>query len=313
MEPSLPELDLAQFRELNRVRVKNLYTTMRALYDAVAGPGKFLIAATRLGGLHGYGPVSAAAPLGGSVTGFTKAYRIEQRMREAGAPLVKAVDFEVSRKTAEPADLLLAETLADPGVVEAGYCDGLRYGVTLTEQPARDGEPGMTLDERTVFVITGAAGGITSALVADLAVASRGTFYLLDLVDAPAADDPYVQSLRAGEDALKQKLIHEARAAGERPTPAAINRRIMEIERREAALRAVEAVTAAAEPRSIAASICSTGTPCPPWSTRFGSVTAASTCCCTPAGCLSTARCPKRSRRSSTWSLTSRPTAFSTC
>ncbi len=245
VEPSLPELDLAQFRELNRVRVKNLYTTMRALYDAVAGPGKFLIAATRLGGLHGYGPVSAAAPLGGSVTGFTKAYRIEQRMREAGAPLVKAVDFEVSRKTAEPADLLLAETLADPGVVEAGYCDGLRYGVTLTEQPARDGEPGMTLDERTVFVITGAAGGITSAIVADLAVASRGTFYLLDLVDAPAADDPYVQSLRAGEDALKQKLIHEARAAGERPTPAAINRRIMEIERREAALRAVEAVTAA--------------------------------------------------------------------
>ncbi len=172
------------------MRVKNLYTTMRALYDAVAGPGKFLIAATRLGGLHGYGPVSAAAPLGGSVTGFTKAYRIEQRMREAGAPLVKAVDFEVSRKTAEPADLLLAETLADPGVVEAGYCDGLRYGVTLTEQPARDGEPGMTLDERTVFVITGAAGGITSAIVADLAVASRGTFYLLDLVDAPAADDP---------------------------------------------------------------------------------------------------------------------------
>ncbi len=37
-----------------------------------------------------------------------QAYRIEQRMREAGAPLVKAVDFEVSRKTAEPADLLLA-------------------------------------------------------------------------------------------------------------------------------------------------------------------------------------------------------------
>ena len=245
VEPSLPQLDLDEFRELNRVRVKNLYTTMRALYDAVAGPGKFLISATRLGGLHGYGPVPAAAPLGGAVTGFTKAYHIEQRMRNAGAPLVKAVDFEVSRKTAEPTELLLAETLFDPGVVESGYYDGLRYSVTLAERPARDGGPGMTLDDQTVFIVTGAAGGITSAIVADLAVASRGTFYLLDLVEVPATDDPYVQSLRAGQETLKQKLIDEARAAGERATPAAVNRRIMEIERCESALRAVEAVTAA--------------------------------------------------------------------
>ena len=33
---------------------------------------------------------------------------------------VKAVDFEASRKTAELADQLIAETLFDPGVVEVG-------------------------------------------------------------------------------------------------------------------------------------------------------------------------------------------------
>ena len=39
-------------------------------------------------------------------------------------------------------------------------------------------------------MVTGAAGGITSAIVADLAGASGGTFYLLDLVAEPAARRP---------------------------------------------------------------------------------------------------------------------------
>ncbi len=43
--------------------------------------GRFLVSATRLGGLHGYGDAGATAPLGGAVTGFTKAYNVEQGMR----------------------------------------------------------------------------------------------------------------------------------------------------------------------------------------------------------------------------------------
>ncbi len=45
--------------------------------------------------------------------------------------------------------------------------------------------PGLTLNEDSVFVITGAAGSIVSAITADLATASGGTFYLLDLVPEP--------------------------------------------------------------------------------------------------------------------------------
>ncbi len=74
-------------------------------------------------------------------------------------------------------------------------------------------------------------------------------------------------------------------------------------------MRAVEAVTAAAEPRSIAASICSTRTPCPPWSTRVRQRHSRIDVLLHAGGLLTAARCPKRSRRSSTWSLTSRPTA----
>ena len=75
VEPAIEEMTLDEWRELNRVRVKNLYTAARALYDSVAGPNAFLISATRFGGLHGYGSEGATAPLGGAVAGFSKAYQ----------------------------------------------------------------------------------------------------------------------------------------------------------------------------------------------------------------------------------------------
>ena len=138
--------------------------------------GTFLVSATRLGGLHGYDEAGAFAPLGGGVTGFTKAYK-----REKSDALVKAVDFEPSRKTTALAEILIEETLLDPGAVEIGYHDGQRWTIGLKEKPCSEGAAGMTLGKDTVFLITGAAGSIVSAITADLAAASGGTFHLLDL------------------------------------------------------------------------------------------------------------------------------------
>jgi len=239
-EPGLEEMDLAAWREANRVRVKNLYATMRALFQAVSGPANFLVAGVRLGGLHGYGPEGALAPLGGGVVGFSKAFK-----REREQALVKAVDFDASRKTAEPAEALIAETLFDPGVIEVGYRDGVRYSPTLQVLPARDGSAGLTLGKETVFVVTGAAGGITSAITTDLAVASEGIFYLLDVVPPPQRDDEDIRLFRSDKEALKKALIERARAAGKKPTPVEIDKQIITIERNEAALRAIETVEAA--------------------------------------------------------------------
>ncbi len=107
--------------------------------------------------------------------GFTKTYK-----RERLDALVKAVDFEPERKPSELAEILIEETLRDPGAVEIGYKDGQRWTVGLQEQPVADGQSGLKLDTNTVFLITGAAGSIVSAITADLAAASGGTFYLLD-------------------------------------------------------------------------------------------------------------------------------------
>jgi NAD(P)-dependent dehydrogenase (short-subunit alcohol dehydrogenase family) len=240
VEPAIEEMTLETWHEANRIRVKNLYVAMRTLYEAVSRPGTFLVSATRLGGLHGYGPDGATAPLGGAVAGFTKAYK-----RERGDVLVKVVDFESGRKTAAPADALLAETLSDSGIVEVGYYQDSRYTVMLIEEPAADGQPSLMLSRDSVFLVTGAAGGITSAIIGDLAAASGGTFYLLDLVPEPARDDERIALFRQGKDTLKAHLIAAAKAADEKVTPVQIDKQIIAVEREEAALRAIESVEAA--------------------------------------------------------------------
>ncbi|MGB7823465.1 MAG: SDR family oxidoreductase [Candidatus Sulfotelmatobacter sp.] len=239
-EGNLSDVDLAGWHEALRVRLKSLYATMRVLYEQVAAPGTFLISATRLGGQHGYDQAGATAPLGGAVVGFTKTYK-----RERIDALVKAVDFEEEQKPSEVAAILIEETLRDPGAIELGYKEGLRWTVGLQEQPAADGQPGLTLDSNTVFVVTGAAGSIVSAITADLATASGGTFYLLDLVPEPDPENPDLKRFVTDKEGLKRDLFARIQARGERATPALVEKELAALERAQAAHSAIEAVRAA--------------------------------------------------------------------
>jgi acyl transferase domain-containing protein len=239
-EGNLSEMNLAGWHEALRVRVKSLYATMRILYEQVAAPGTFLVSATRLGGQHGYDDAGAIAPFGGAVVGFTKTYK-----RERMDALVKAVDFEAERKPSEVADILIEETLRDPGAVEIGYKERLRWTVGLQEQLAADGEPGLTLDSNTVFLVTGAAGSIVSAITADLATASGGTFYLLDLVPEPDPENPDLKRFVTDKDGLKRELFARIQARGQRATPALVEKELAALERAQAAHSAIAAVRAA--------------------------------------------------------------------
>ena len=239
-EGKLSQMDLATWHEAVHVRLKSLYTAMRVLFEQIAKPGTFLVSATRLGGQHGYDEAGALAPLGGAVVGFTKTYK-----RERIDALVKAVDFEAERKPAEVAELLVEETLRDPGAIEIGYKGGLRWTVGLQEQPAADGQPGLTLDRNTVFLITGAAGSIVSAITADLAAASGGTFYLLDLVPEPDPENPDLKRFVSDKEGLKRDLFARIKARGERATPALVEKELAALERANAARAAIDAVRAA--------------------------------------------------------------------
>ncbi len=236
-EGDIRGMDPATWHEAVHLRLKSLYSTMRALFEQIAKPGTFLLSATRLGGQHGYDEAGALAPLGGAVTGFTKTYK-----RERPEALVKAIDFGLETTPEEIARLLLDETLSDPGAVEIGYKGGLRWTVGLEEQPAANGQSGLTLDESTVFVITGAAGSIVSAITADLAAASGGTFYLLDVVPEPDPNNPDLKRFVSDKDGLKRELFARIQARGERATPALVERELAALERAQAARSAIDAV-----------------------------------------------------------------------
>jgi len=126
--------------------------------------------------------------------------------------------------------------------VEVGYADGMRWGVGLAEQPFGDGTGGLALGPETVFLVTGAAGSIVSAITADLAAASRGTFHLLDLTPAPDPAEPDLRRYIEDRDGFKLDLAARMRERGERPTPVLIERELARFERLHAALAAVQAV-----------------------------------------------------------------------
>ena len=239
-EGDLSRLYFGAWHEAVRIRVKSLYATMRALYEHVSNPASFLVSATRLGGQHGYDELGAFAPLGGAVVGFTKAYK-----RERMASLVKAIDFEAKRDAAQVAQLLIDETLRDPGVVEIGYTGGQRWTITLQEQPADDGQLGMALNDKSVFVITGAAGSIVSAITSDLAAASGGTFYLLDLVPEPDPNNADLRGFVSDKEGLRREIFERIQARGERATPALVEKELAALERAQAAQTAIDAVRAA--------------------------------------------------------------------
>jgi acyl transferase domain-containing protein/acyl carrier protein len=232
-------LDAAAWREGLRVRVKLLATTARALYDELA-TGAFFVTATRLGGRFGYDAAGAQDVLGGAVSGFTKALA-----REREDATVKVVDVAPDADPAMVAAALLAEVLRDPGVSEVGYADGLRYGIGLETRPVAP-DPARRLTGDSVLVVTGAAGSIVSAIIADLAAgAGGGTFHLLDLTPAPDRDDPDLARFRADPDGLRTDLAARIGTSGERATPARVNRAMAAVERSRAALDAMLAVEAA--------------------------------------------------------------------
>ncbi len=240
-EGDLRTLGAAGCRAELDLRCKRLAKVARALYPALEQAGSFVVAATRLGGAHGYDDAGATAPLGGAVTGMIKALA-----RERPAALCKAVDFGADTTPSAIASALLAETLADPGAVELGYREGQRLTLGFVATPLDpSATPRFDLNASSQIVVTGAAGSIVAEIVAYLAEAARGgTFTLLDLAPPPSAalDLPRYRSDREG---LRRELFERAKARGERATPALIERELAVLERQAAAQRAIEAITTA--------------------------------------------------------------------
>ena len=173
------------------------------------------------------------------MTGFAKAYR-----KEKPGVLVKAVDF-----AAQPQDRRARRSAARGDVARPWLRrGGVRRRSALGRRPGRAAVrqrrwTASRSERRPCSWSPGAAGSIVSAITADLAAASGGTFHLLDLTPTPDPSDVdlarYVTDRETGSSC---DLAARLRERGERATPVAIDKELAGLERRSAALAAVQAV-----------------------------------------------------------------------
>jgi malonyl CoA-acyl carrier protein transacylase len=231
VEPGLAEMDITAWQSGLEERLYSLYTIMKALPEET-----FLVCATRLGGLHGYSTTGASAPLGGATSGFAKAVA-----REREKAFIKVVDFETNATPDVIAARLIGETLQDPGALEIGWEAGLRYGIATVEEPLPT-EPNFSLEQGSVFLISGGSGGIIRPIVEDLARATHGTFYLLDRVPLPDANDPDIQRLASDREGLKTDLISRLTREGKKPTPVQVEAALFAIERSATTLQTLHII-----------------------------------------------------------------------
>ena len=227
-EPYLTDLTAESWQNLLEERMLKLACLMQVLTNQ-----PFLVCATRCGGLNGYETQGANAPLGGLVSGFTKALAWERPQS-----LVKVVDFEATALATEVAAHLLEETRFDPSAVEVGWQGSQRFSILLVEQPLPSNVVS-DLPERPVFLVSGGTAGIIAPVVIDLAQRTRGTFYLLGRRPLPAKDHPDLIRLQSDRLGLKKDILRQTKA-DEKPSLAQAEEKLAALERAAATLRTMD-------------------------------------------------------------------------
>ena len=210
---------------------------------ASARPDRSSSRATRNGGAHGYDERRRPQRHG----------RRRERLHQGpgpGAPRRHGEGRSTSRPTPAPATWPARSSTRRSATPASSRSAGAARSVSPSAwRSARLGRPipARALGPDSVVVVTGAAGSIVSAIVADLArAAGGGTFHLLDLIPEPDPADPDLAHVRrptaTGSSASSPTASPQR---GERATPVLIERELAAIERRCAAQAAIDAITAA--------------------------------------------------------------------
>ena len=213
-----------------------------------AAPARSSCPRTRLGGRHGYDAAGATLRMGGAVTGFTKALA-----RERPDALVKAVDFAPEPQDGRARRRPRRRDAARP----RRRRDRPRRRAALDRRPRRAARRATTRRASprrdTVFVVTGAAGSIVSAITADLA-AARPAARSTCSTSCPSPT-PAIRTSRASTPTATASSATSPTASaprGERPTPKLVERELARIERARAALDAIDADRARGRQRPLA-------------------------------------------------------------
>ena len=194
------------------------------LERAATGGGAALLAATALGGAFASDPAARVfSPSDGGIVGFVKTVA-----QEWPGVRVKAVDIGLDAPDVT-VERLLAELLADDGLVEVGYHDGQRTRLEVVPAPLSPNAADLRLDESSVVLITGGARGITAEVTMQLAQTYRPTLVLVGRTLLPAGPEPaHTAALTEAQD-LKRAIMEQQRRAGLPTTIASVEQAYREL------------------------------------------------------------------------------------
>lgn len=221
--PDLDTLEVADWHGIHARQTKAFFALLKAMAPQLRSGGR-VIAATATGGLFGRNLDPATPPIsaGAGVIGVIKALTLE--WMECSS---KVVDLDPAEAPAAQVAHLVHELSFLKGRREVGYPAGLR--TILRTEPAAlspPSEPPLLPSPDWVIVATGGARGITAECLRTLAPYGP-TLVLIGRTPLPDHEGPETATLdRVG---LRDHLVAEARARGDKIRPADIEAQIVKI------------------------------------------------------------------------------------
>lgn len=194
---------------------KTAYALVRAYSDELR-TGRTVFASA-LGGQFGRDG-KAGLLISGGATGFAKSLR-----EEWPEARLRAVDLDLGVGAERIADILMAELCAPEGRQEVGYPGGVRHIFrSVAEDVSND--PVRPLLVGATILATGGARGITAEVLRPFA-RQGARLVLVGRSDLPGDEAPD-QAAITDTGALRRHLAGLAKAAGEKVTPASLERRL---------------------------------------------------------------------------------------
>ena len=172
------------------------------------------LSVTRMDGKLGQGGRGNVSVIGGGITGLIKCLNLEW-----SSVYCRAVDFQPELPTEQIASQLLAE-LHDPqvGIVEVGFAEDGR--ITTAAAPVElqeEQEIQTTVNEDSVFLVSGGARGVTATCVIEMAKAFQCKFILLGR-SSYDFEVPAFATHEENEGNLKRLIMTDLKERGEAPS-----------------------------------------------------------------------------------------------
>jgi NAD(P)-dependent dehydrogenase (short-subunit alcohol dehydrogenase family) len=219
----LGQLDLQFNREKTLLRAVFLLAKhLKApLHSAAHQHRTAFMTVSRLDGALGVQNPGNVAPLGGSLPGLVKSLHLEWP-----GVFCRAVDLAPELPSEQAATLVTNELYdADQCLTEVAW-NAAAQRHTLVAEPVPVTEmPGLhaTVNQDSVFLVTGGARGVTAECVRAMATQFKCTFILLGRSALETAEPEWAQGI-TDAGILKRKAMESLQARGEKPLPRTIQR-----------------------------------------------------------------------------------------